>query len=200
MNYIIDPETKIYHRTNCECIKKYKPTESIYDTIPSLYYKGYTPCPICSPLVRMYEKEKKDLKIFALENGLTMELRDESLYIDTFLASWKIIHTQKYPYRLKLFHENTQFYSKCKIVEGNIIKQYHDQEVHYDTLMKYLQYIVNHDTYRDHENNSYRKKKRKKSKTEKFLYRRSKNRNISKGARRVYNIIDELEAKREAKE
>lgn len=193
--FYVDMDTRIYHRKNCKCLDSEHNIMEAKSSIPMLYTSGYFACEECSPLLKQYYKEEKDLKIYAVEHGLKMELRDESLYIDTFISSWKIIYTLRYPFRFKLLHENTQLYCKCKVINGNIIKEYHDQEVHYDNLMRYLEYIVNHDEYKNNRINSYRKKKRK-TKTDRFLYNRSKNRNIIEGTRRVYNLIDELEAKK----
>lgn len=190
MYYIVDKSTKTYHRCECERVNHIKYVGHINKTIPELYLLGYTPCEECSPLVRKYKQEERQIRSFAMENGLKIELRDETLYVDSFLSSWKIIHTS----RFKLFHENTQSYNKCEIERGNVKKKYHNQECYYPTIMDNLEYIVRHDKYRDTANNAYRKRK-KKSKTDRWLYKRSTKRYLNKSVRRVQNLITELEAK-----
>lgn len=199
MFFIIDTDTNIYHRYDCNCLNKCEHTTTTHSSIPGMYLKGYLPCEECSPMLAQYEAEKKESKEYAMEHGLQIEFRDESVYIDSFISSWKIIYTQRFPQKMKLLHENTQSYYKCRVVNGNIIKQYHDQEVHYSSILMYLEYIVEHDAYKNSENNAYRKKK-KKTRTDRYLYNRSKRRNVSKGVRRVCNLIDELEAKRTLEE
>lgn len=202
MDFIVDKKTNIYHRPQCGCLTKVEETNQLptSQNIFVMYTLGYTPCKICSPLIRRYEMEKKEIKSFCLEHGISMKVRDETILIDTHVSSWKIIYVQKNRKYLRLYHENTQLYFKCKQVNGEIIKQYHNQtDAHSSTILGYLEYIYEHDQFRDKEKNKY-KHQNKNTRTQKYLYRRSKRRDINRSSRRVYNLLDELQAQNKIKE
>lgn len=194
MKFILDKKTNTYHRPNCKCITH--DMVEIDRGFTSLYYNGFKACKECSLLLREYEKDKAILRSYALEHGLRVDIRGEVIYIDSFLSSWKIIYNQYVlgACPMILYHENTQSYYMMKKNKGNIIKSYHQQDCRYKTLLEYYQYIAHHDAYKDRINNRYRKAN-KKTKTDKFLYYRSKYRNIDKSVRRVENLIEELEVK-----
>lgn len=194
MEFALDKKTNTYHRKDCDCV-----TDDMIDidkNISTLYHNGYKACKKCSPLLKEYEKDKAILRSYALEHGLRVSVRGEVIYIDSFLSSWKIVHNQSKvgTCPLLLYHENTQSYYMMKKSKGNIMKTYHRQNNRYKTLLEYYQYIVQHDNYKDRINNRYRKAN-KKTKTDKYLYYRSKYRTLNKNVRRVENLIEELEVK-----
>lgn len=197
MGFIIDINSKIYHREDCECIKYIHNKKSFSAGTFNMYRLGYKPCRKCSPLLRYYYNNKESIGMVALENGLKIRLRDESLLVDSHLSSWKIVYkNSEKEYMFKLYHENYQYYKECDVVSGEIMKKYHDQEVMYPTIEETLAYIARHDAYKTAQNNMYRKTKRT-NKTNRYLYNRSKNRDIDMSTRRVCNLIDELVIQRE---
>lgn len=196
MGFIIDIDTNIYHREDCECIRHIHNTKPFSAGTFNMYRLGYKPCKKCSPLLRYYYNNKESIGMVALENGLKIRLRDESLLVDSHLSSWKIVYRNSDKGDMfKLYHENFQYYKDCDVVSGEIMKKYHDQEVMYTTIEETLSYIARHDAYKTAQHNRYRKAKRT-NRTSRYLYNRSKNRNIEMSAKRVCNLIDELAIQR----
>lgn len=201
MEFYVDRKTNTYHRGSCECMKKLINPRSISTSSFSMYKLGYTPCRKCTPMYKYYDEHRDAIGKIALENGLKLRLRDESLLVDSPLSSWKIICivTNTGEVMFKLYHENTQQYRNCDIVNGEVMKKYHDQETWYKTIEEQLKYIIKHDTYRTERNRKYKKSNNRTTKTGRYLYNRSKNRDISMSSRRVYNLIEELEIQRKNK-
>lgn len=197
MHAIIDKKTKTYHRIDCDCIKDIdeKDRVELNLTIFEYYLQGYKPCEKCSELVKRYKQEEKDIKQFCFENAMTCRLRDESLLIDTYFSSWKIIFTFRSTSGLLLYHENNQAYYTCQTVNGDIIKKYHYQyDIHSDTIMGYLKYIVEHDKWRQYNNTRY-KRVGKSTRTKRYLYKKNAKKNKMRTTTRVYNLLEELQAK-----
>lgn len=194
MEFFVDENKKIYHRPDCECVNSLQNKKHMYEGIFDMYCMGYKPCIKCSPFMVQYEQEKEEIHKFALEHGIRIKLRDECLIIDTHVSSWKLIKDLYRSKALILFHENEQSYVKCNTKNGEIMKKYHTQNCHYATIVEFLQYIIQHDKYKDDYNNKYRKGK-KTTKTKRYLYNRSRTRNINIGTKRVLNLLDELNAK-----
>lgn len=197
MHTIIDAKTKTYHRIDCDCIKDIKPEDRIEKrlTIFEYYLQGYKPCEKCSELVRLYKQEEKEIKQFCFENAMSCKMRDESLIIDTYFSSWKIIFSFRSGSGLLLYHENNQAYYTCQTINGQVMKKYHYQyDIHSDTIMGYLHYIVEHDKWRQ-ENNVRYKKIGKNTRTKRYLYRRNDKKNRRRSTARVYNLLEELQAK-----
>lgn len=196
---IIDTKNKVYHRSECSCLRKVskKNQEEKNMNIFDFYVQGFKPCSVCSPLLRQYEIEKDEIRKFCVANGLSYRIRDESLLIDTYVSSWKIIYTLKNRRWLRLYHENTQLYYKCNSVNGEIIKSYHNQEsAHSSTILGYLKYIVEHDNYK-YKNSTRYKKMNKNTKTKKYLYDRAKKRDEKARVLRVCNVIEQLQQEKE---
>lgn len=199
MDFYVDKDTNIYHRADCDCLKNVPNKKILTTSSFNMYRLGYTPCRKCAPIYKYYDEHREAIGRIALENGLSLRLRDESLLIESQLSSWKLVCKPAYSgdgLRFKLYHENTQQYRNCDIVHGEIMKKYHDQEVHYKSIEENLEYIVQHDNYRKERNSRYKKTGSRTSKTGRYLYNRSKNRDINISTRRVYNLIEQLEVER----
>ena len=201
MHAYVDTKTNTYHRIYCDCVKHIKPSNLIEmrENIASFYTLGYKPCECCSPLLKQFKKEEKDIRLFCLNNAIHIKFVDESLIIDTFYSSWKLIYAIRTGGTLVLYHENNQIYNKYNSVKGNIIKEYHNQKVEYNSIMDYLKYIVAHDEYKSDKSTSY-KKYNKTSRTKRYLRNRAKMKDYARKTNRVLNIIEELEAQNVAAE
>lgn len=197
MHTVVDTRTNTYHRINCDCIN-YIPEEyreekrlKIFD----YYLEGYKPCEKCSDLLRLFKQEEKDIKEFCFEHAINYKLRDESLLIDTYFSSWKIIFAYRSGQGLVLYHENNQAYYLCQTVKGDVIKQYHYQfDAHSDTILGYLKYIVEHDKWRQLKNTNYKRTGRN-TRTKRYLYKRAVKKDKKRTTARVYNLLEELQAK-----
>ena len=200
MHAYIDEKTKIYHRIDCKCVENINPRyfKEMRENIVDYYKLGYKPCPICSPLIKQFKKEEKEIKLFCMEHSIKYKIIDESLLIDTYYSSWKIIFAIRTGGDLILYHENNQQYNRYNQVNGNIIKTYHIQnDISSTTIIGYLQYIINHDRFRETKNTKY-KHYNLNSRTKRFLYRRAKKKDRRICVNRVYNILEELEAEKMA--
>lgn len=200
MHAYVDMKTRTYHRVDCLCVKHIQPRYfmEMRENIANYYKLGYKPCPVCAPLITQFKKEEKEIKLFCMEHSIKWKIVDESLLIDTYYSSWKIIFAIRTGGDLILYHENNQQYSRYNQVKGNIIKQYHIQDdVASVTIMGYLNYIVAHDKFRETKNTKY-KHYNLHSRTNRFLYRRSKKKDRRRCVNRVYNILEEIEAEKMA--
>lgn len=196
MHAYVDMKNKIYHRKGCNCIKN---INSLYYTemnedINKYYAFGLKPCEHCCPFIRQFEKEEQDIKLFCLNNSAKYKILGESLLIDTYYSSWKILYSDNGD--LKLYHENNQQYNRYNQINGTIIKQYHDQsDISSITIMGYLNYIIAHDKFRETKNTKY-KHYNLNSRTKRFLYKRSKKKDTKRSINRIYNILEELEVEK----
>ena len=198
MHVYVDMKNKIYHRKGCNCIKDINLLYYIeMDEDLSKYYAfGLKPCKQCSPFIDQFKKEEQEIKLFCLNNSIIYKIMGESLLINTYYSSWKILYNENGD--LKLYHENNQKYNRYNQVDGNIIKEYHDQyDVASVTIIGYLNYIIKHDKFRETNNTKY-KRYNLNSKTKRFLYKRQKKKDVKRMSNRVYNILEELEPEKMA--
>lgn len=192
-----------YHRPYCKCIKEGDDViESKDKTINQLFYEGYKPCRYCSKLLMQYYKEEKAIKEFCFEHSLRYKLVGEALLISTYYSSWKIVVDYQSTVDIKaltLMHENLQKYIQCDKSNGIIHKRYHFQkDVYCNTIIGYLQYIVEHEKFREGVDNKY-KTYNTNTRYWRKRYTEERKKNQDKGAIRVYNLLEELRVEREYK-
>lgn len=192
-----------YHRPYCDCIRagdEY--TVSNDKSISQLGKMGYLPCRYCSKFLRQYYAEEKEIKEFCFEHALRYKLLGEALLINTYYSSWKVaVDYQSFHEKnaLVLMHENDQMYIMCDRDQGNIYRKYHFQnDVHCNTILGYLQYIIEHDKYREGVNTQWRKYSRK-TEYQRKKYRKDRSKDIDRMSIRVYNLLEELKVENEYK-
>lgn len=115
-----------------------------FETLPEAYENGYRLCKHCSPLAKHYRKENREILDFCSKNGLSVHLGNRSIAVTSPRSMWKIaIGSDK---EIILYHKNTFETERDHLSE---IKGYHLQrDVSKDSVVAYLEYIVEHDFFR----------------------------------------------------
>lgn len=75
------------------------------------------------------------------EYGFTYQIGENIIFIMTGVAAWYIEFKQE---QIKLYHRNPKYPSKG-YHHGTLQNDYHDQNVHCETVEAYLEYIYCHD-------------------------------------------------------
>lgn len=166
-----------------------------FETLPEAYEQGYRLCKHCSPIAKHYRKESKQILDFCGKNGLAVHLGCRSIFVTSPRSKWKIAVGNDR--QITLYHQNTFETERDHLSE---IKGYHLQhDVTKDSVVEYLNYIVEHDYFRmlNPVYNKPRKKKespppRKGTRRYKSEQRRIEKYERKRAIRNVLNIIESL--------
>ena len=101
-------------------------------------------CAHCDALSKQYRKEEQDLQEYCRNNGLSVHLGKRGIWVRSPRSEWRIIADDTRA-GSKLYHKNDLHPGKRS---SDLLTAYHDQKVSYSKLLKYLDYIVEHDYYR----------------------------------------------------
>lgn len=149
MKYYIHGESgnKIFHKGNCSYVKMI-PIERrhIFFSLQEALKAGYIPCKHCSSVYsRLMRQEKKSLESFCIPKGICyfFNSQEGALEVISKSGKWKIVGTDDNT-EIVLYHKNAKVQRKKGIIPG-----YHLQKATSKTLLGYMEYIANHDTYRD---------------------------------------------------
>ena len=146
---------KVFHLPHCSIIRRiHKPYRKQFATPEEARLAGYRMCGCCSPVGKKLRKNQMDVNRFCHENGTSCWLEDDQLYICTPRSEWKIIVSGK-KHNLFLYHKNT--HEKPEKLPG-IVPGYHAQAVRRKTIIAYMEYIVQHDTFWSQQAKNSRKK------------------------------------------
>jgi hypothetical protein len=184
---------KIFHNDKCQCFKRIKKKNRIcYLDADSARDDGLVYCGMCSPMAVRYKKEAVVIRDFAKKHNLRVYVYDYAVYVDTQIAGWKIVQEGKNK-KLHLYHENHfQIYRGLPAKNGKLVKEYHQQYAFSKTIMGFLEYIVDHDEWRDEQAQSY-KRFPERTKSQRKKYKAAKNKAKADSVRRVLNLIEEME-------
>ncbi len=152
---------KIIHVQNCGYVKQIpQKNKKFFNDPKEAVESGYSFCKHCSYLNRYVRRERNSIENYCKANGLFMEFnrKDGSLDIISHTGKWKIIVNGQRHF-IWLYHKNLSGMNNSSMVPG-----YHSQKVRKSTILGYLEYIVEHDTYREEDPlYSYQKKTGKKN-------------------------------------
>ena len=197
--YCKNSRRKIIHSMKCFHVQHTEP-DSIrwFETLTEAYEQGYRLCKHCSPLVKHYKREDDEITEFCRKNGLAVCLSNKCISICSTRSRWKIALDKKN--KIVLYHKNHFSTDKDHLSE---ISGYHLQgDARRNSIVAYLQYIVDHDCFRMH-NPVYipqRKKEsppppRKGTKRYKSAQRRKEKYERKKAIKNVLNLIESLSTK-----
>lgn len=193
--YCKNSRKKIIHSAECFHIQHTEiDTIGWFETLPEAYEHGYRLCKHCSPLVKHYKREDNEIIDFCRKNGLSVHLGNRCISICSTRSKWKIALDKKN--RIVLYHKNDFETAKDHLSE---ISGYHLQgDARRNSIVAYLQYIVDHDYFRML-NPVYIPKQKKESppprkgtKRYKSAQRRIEKYERKKAIRNVLNIIESL--------
>ncbi len=146
--YIVSKKSadKIIHDQNCPYAKRISTqNREYYHTMAEALASGKMCCGYCAVLMRKVRKEMNELRTICEENGIDVEFdhTDGSLDIKTSQSIWKlsVIGGSR---KLRLYHKNTVSYDNgTSPYEG-----FHLQNTRFSTIHEYMEYIANHDRYK----------------------------------------------------
>lgn len=141
--YSTKSHNKIVHASHCPYLRRVnREDKGKFEDLDEAIGNGYRMCKCCSSISRHYRKEYNKIKKYACENGLVFYLENSTIIIQTRYSNWKII-TKGAKKHMFLYHKN--------VYKNNSIKQavqgYHSQSVRRNTILEYMEYIVDHDKY-----------------------------------------------------
>ena len=184
---------KIVHTEKCYILSKLDPEAvGTFDTLPEAYKAGYRLCRRCSLLEKLYRSEEDALLDYARRNGMALFYSGKSLKIVSTISKWML--TLSNDGGLALYHQNT---IESRTDEQSDIPGYHYQKARYKTIIEYLDYIKEHDYFRNR-NPLYEPPKKKAPpkkgtkrwrKQEKRIAKQTRKRSINN----VLNLIDSLD-------
>ena len=188
--YSIKSNEKVFHLSHCKIAHRIRKDYKRQFTTPEeARMAGYRMCNCCSIVGKRLRKEQAAVNRFCQENGVSCWLDDGQLRIITPKSKWRIIVNGK-ANKLFLYHKNS--YKKPESIPS-IIPGYHSQAIRCKTIVEYLDYIVQHDIFREKE----RKKASRKAESMRNLRRNARpyqrgteNRRFSRN--QLHSILDNV--------
>lgn len=142
--YSANSKEKVFHLPHCTFVRSIKAdNRKSFATPEDARQNHYRQCNCCSPVGQRLRKERRTVEFFCQNHGASCYFRDGTLTVTTPRSKWKIIavgNTNK----LSLYHRNTRGIED----PYTPIPKYHHQKVHKDSIVEYLDYIVEHDYFR----------------------------------------------------
>lgn len=114
-----------------------------FQTLQDAQAAGYRLCRCCAPTGKCYRRESRAINAFCADYGVACRYYGDMLQIVTPYSKWRIQNNNRVD-GLSFYHRNTE--NRPDSISP--IPGYHDQRVRKDTILEYLQYIVDHDAYR----------------------------------------------------
>lgn len=136
--------SKVVHSQACAHIRKLCREEiGIFTTLEAVKAAGYRLCRHCNPLAKLYRREHKALQHYCRSHTAVIAFRDSFISVSTPISNWQIIVSGN-GRELLLYHKNNVGTKAAGPVPG-----YHLQMISRDSIMGYLEYISEHDIYRN---------------------------------------------------
>lgn len=188
--YSTKSNEKVFHLPHCKIARRiHKEYKKQFATPDEARVAGYRMCNCCSPMGMRLRKEQEAVNQFCQENGASCWLEDGQLHVITPKSEWRIIVNGKAK-KLFLYHKNT--YEKFEKIPS-IVPGYHSQAARSETIVGYLEYIIQHDIYRR------RQEKKAKQKADSMRNLRKNTRSYQRGtdnrrysANQLYSIMDNI--------
>ena len=183
----------VYHRPECRYAQKMYKRNRVKMDRHVAEKLGYRPCKCCNSMIFRYRLELDDIKRFAKEHNLDVDLKNNEIYARTDVGCWKI-HYKKERQIFILFHRN---YVKGRISLDEVERvPYHRQRdvAEAGSIIKYLKYRNKHDEFKQNMPADYRQMPQKTRKQREY-YRSAKRRAEKRYARRLDSLFFLIEQK-----
>ena len=147
MSYVCTKSSKILHLHHCRHIRSIpKENKRLFtkeEAAEMTRRDGYGYCKDCSRMGKTIRKERKTIDQYSEMHHIRyhFDRSDDSLVAISRSGTWKVMFFGKH-HTSFLYHKNTRF------TEGGLVPGYHNQQVHYPTLVQYFEYMVKHDEFR----------------------------------------------------
>lgn len=136
-------KNKIVHFEGCHHVSAIKAENlSSFESVKNVREAGYRMCSCCSPIEKKLRTESEAIQNFCYENGLLYFMNKGNLHIQTHCSKWKILISNEQS-KVELHHKNTY-----KQEHENSVPGYHKQAFFSDSILGYMEYIVEHEWYR----------------------------------------------------
>lgn len=176
-----------YHRPECRYVGRIRKKNRIKMEWEDAEWKGYRPCKCCGGIDFLYKMEKEKIERYAEQFKLDIDLRDRKIYVRTDVGCWKIIYKIRNQ-RFILLHRN--------YVNGRINLEDAEKALFHrqgdipeaGSIMKYLQYIKEHDKFKQNAPKDYRKLPRDTARQRRY-YRTAKRRAEKYSAKRLDSLF-----------
>lgn len=190
--YSVVSKKKVFHLPHCSFVRSMKPeNRKTFESPEEARANHYCQCGCCSPVGQRLRKERKAVTDFSQRNGASCYLHDGQLIVTTYMSKWKITVSGK-ANKLTLYHRNTL----GVLDPASPFPKYHHQKVHCDSIVEYLNYIVEHDYYRMRTPLQLppRKKEKPRKGTKRWKKQQKKEKKIAKRAaiRNVYALLEAI--------
>ena len=144
-------QAQIFHNNKCPYAKRIKRKNRIFASKQNeLLEAGYKRCKCCGAVIKAYQNEQSKIEDFCHARYMRVEFVCGEMYVITSISTWKIIMYSKRLY--VLFHQNG-YNRPRKSGDRMPISQmcFHEQKTEASTLIELIQYIGNHDMWRENE-------------------------------------------------
>lgn len=142
--YSNNSREKVYHLPHCSFVRVMnKENRKRFSSPEQARQVGYRLCNCCSPVGQRLRKERQAVTDFCQNRGVAYYMHDGQLTVTTPRSKWKIVVHGKENV-LTLYHRNAERREST----DSPIPKYHYQSVHRNSIVEYLDYIVEHDYYR----------------------------------------------------
>jgi len=158
---------KIYHLHDCTYVEK-AGTEKLgrLDNHAQALREGYRCCCRCDAVARRVASEEAQIRKFCAEHELICLQEPGALVINTVRSQWRLVPRDAY-LQLQLYHRN---WLPNKYNDSDL-EDYHLQKVKSSTVIGFLEYIVNHERYRENVRNKNKKKREKEKKARERVHK-----------------------------
>lgn len=139
-------EEWIFHCPDCGYVNRiHEPNKIYFHTRQEALNYGYNFCLYCSPLMKCYRKEKRELEEYCEQHDIELKVNYNNETLDIILpkSKWKVLYNVD-DRNLVLYHKNEVLgYDPSSPFTG-----YHDQHIQKAKIISILKYAVKHDEYR----------------------------------------------------
>ena len=190
--YSVNSRKKVFHLPHCSHVRNIKPEHRrTFETPEEARKNHYILCSCCSPVGQRLRKERIRVEQFCQEYGAVVYLHDGQLIVSTPRSKWKIVAGGK-ANKLMLYHRNTRGIAD----PTSPFPKYHFQKVHKNTIVEYLEEVVEHDYFRMRSPLQPLPKKKEKPRkgTRRWRAQQEKEKKIAKRAaiRNVYALLEAI--------
>ncbi len=143
--YCKNGKNRIVHTSNCFHISKCnKGDTSYFGTLDAAYNNGYRLCKHCDILSAQYQREMDEIKRYCREKPIVVQKKSLFILVMSPLSMWMIVLSPDNEHTC-LYHKN---FFDTEGTNLSSITGYHLQNVSKNSIVEYLEYILEHDKYR----------------------------------------------------
>lgn len=186
-------KSMVYHRPECRYAQMIYKRNRLQMDWEDAEWKGYRPCKCCDGAKFLYKLELDNIRRFAEQYDLDVDLWNNKIYVRTDVGCWKIVYKRSIQ-RFILLHRN--------YVNGRVSLEEADNAPFHrqgdmaeaGNIMKYLKYIKGHDEFKKNMPVDYRLLPRG-TKRQRAYYRSARKRAERREARRLDDLFAMIESR-----